>query len=251
LGPCGKGASSAPRRAPSTVHAPRTANGSAKPAPAYARRVLHWQRASIQKRVPIEETDVLARPEFVSLYELVTRRIRAANTMFGNNVKLVLRQLDAEHWALLPLPYLLVVPTVTRPEVTRPQAEDFDTIVVPRSVTLIAQLDGRGSEAEHAAAADIELAERQLIFALVNWRPTECYKATIYAGMRLAGSRLPDVKTSFVFIFPEEIGLPDEEVGLGELEPNFVVNVNAGCCPPDEVVAGEVPPICVTPNRRI
>jgi hypothetical protein len=202
--------------------------------------------------VPIEETDVLARPEFVSLYELVTLRIRAAGTVFGDNVKLVLRQREDEHWSRLPLPYLLVVPTVTRPEPVRPHSEDDDTIVVPRSVTLIAQLDGRGSEAEHAAAADIELAERQLIFALVNWRPTECYKATMYAGMRLAGSRLPDVKTSFVFIFPEEIGLPDQTVGLDELElDRFVVNFSAGCCPPDEPVVGEVPPVCVTPNRRI
>lgn len=199
---------------------------------------------------------MLARPDGfgMSLYEGVTRRIRSVNTIFGDNVKLVLRQLEAEHWSLLPLPYLLVVPTVTRPEISRPASEDYDSIIVPRSVTLIAQLDGRGSEAEHLAALDIEIAEKQLIQALVNWRPTECYKATQYAGMRLAGSRLPDVKTSFVFVFPEEIGLPDEMIGLEEEAvalDRIVVNMSTGCCPEEAPPAGNVPPICATPQRRM
>jgi hypothetical protein len=198
---------------------------------------------------------MLERPQYVSLYELVTRRIRSVNTIFGNNVKLVLRQQDDEHWALLPLPYLLVVPTVTRPETERPHMEDTDILVVPRSVTLIAQLDGRGSEAEHLAAADIELAEKQLIWALCNWRANSCYYPTMYQGMRLAGSRLPDVKCSFVFLCPEQVGLPDELVGINEelVElDRIIVNTNGGYCPPDEPpLAGDVPPICVTPQRRL
>src|SRR5262245_5059368 len=47
------------------------------------------------------------RPVLVSLYERVTRRLRAARTLFGDNVKLILRQLDEEQFALLKPPYLL------------------------------------------------------------------------------------------------------------------------------------------------
>lgn len=194
-------------------------------------------------------------PAYQSLYELIVRRLRLVPTIFGQNVKLVLRQREEEHWSSLPLPYLLVVPTVTRPETARPQMEIDDILVVPHSVTFVAQLDGRGSEAEHLAAADIEVAEKQLIWALLPWRPTACYMATQYSGFRVSGSRLPDVKVSFVFIFPEEVGLPDEVViGIDEAEELEVgrIAVNVGgtpCCPPDEP-PGAVPPINVFPQPR-
>src|SRR5262245_45216161 len=119
----------------------------------------------------------LTPPRIDSLYNLITRRIRSANTIFGDNVKLVLRQLEDEQWAKLPLPYLLVVPTQTRPTTQRKDTDsEVDSIVSPRTVALIAQLDGRGSEAEHLAAIDIETAEKQLIYILVNWRPLQHYK---------------------------------------------------------------------------
>lgn len=198
---------------------------------------------------------MLARPEFVSLFELVTRRLRAVHTIFGDNVKLVLRQLEEEHWSLLQLPYLLVVPTVGRTETGRAQMEGYDVLTVSRSITLIAQFDGRGSEAEHLAAADIELAEQQLIYALCNWRPGPCYAATQYGGMRLAGTRVPHVKTSYIFIFPEQVGIPDDVVGVdyegGGVDQVFI-NVNAGCCPPEELPpGGRLPPVSVTPTRRL
>jgi hypothetical protein len=149
-----------------------------------------------------------------SLYNLVVKRIRACNTLFQANVKLVLRQLPEDHWANLPLPYCLVVPTFTQPTVREPPYADLDTFVNPRRVTLIAQLDGRGSEAEWMAADDIELAEKQLIGCLVNWRPIKHYRPTIYAGMRLMGARIPDVKVSFSFVFYEEIAVADSSIGL-------------------------------------
>ena len=101
----------------------------------------------------------------VSLYELVTRRIRIAQTLFGQNVKLVLRQLEDEQWSLLTPPYLLVVPTMSRPQMKPPDSggSSIDQIINPRSITLIAQLPAHGSEAEWAAASDIELAEQQLL----------------------------------------------------------------------------------------
>src|SRR5215831_8413813 len=110
--------------------------------------------------------------EYQGLFNAVVHRLRAANTIFGENVKLVLRVMADEQWALLSLPYLLVVPTVTRIEGGRAPANvDFDSIVNPRAITLLAQFDGRGSEADWRAAMDIEIAERQLISTLVNWRP--------------------------------------------------------------------------------
>ena len=149
-----------------------------------------------------------------SLYNLIVKRIRACNTLFHDNVKLVLRQLPDEQWALLPLPYCLVVPTFSQPVVKEPPYADLDSFVNPRRVTLIAQLDGRGSEAEWMAADDIELAEKQLLGCLVNWRPVAHYRPTLYAGMRLMGSRIPDVKVSFAFVFYEEIKVADSSIGL-------------------------------------
>src|ERR1700754_5031016 len=143
------------------------------------------------------------------LYNAVVRRLRMSDTIFGDNVKLVLRQLSEEQWALLTLPYLLVVPTVTRVTGLKPQDQDLDSIINPRSITFIAQLDGRGSEADWMAAIDIELVEKQLISALVNWRPQGNYKPTAYAGMRVEATRAPQVKCAFVFTFYEELSIVD------------------------------------------
>jgi len=176
------------------------------------------------------------KPILDSLYNRVTRRVRAAHTIFGDNVKLVMRQLDQEHWSLLQLPYCLVVPTVTRPRLEVVD-QDRDSIINPRSITFICQLDGQGSEAEHLAANDIEIAEKQLIGALCNWRPARHYKPTAYGGMRLLATRAPDVKVSFVFVFYEEIVLFDVEE-IGELEPEILDSINVRvlgeCCPPGD-----------------
>jgi len=183
-----------------------------------------------------------------SLYEAVTRRIRAARTIFGDNVKLTMRQLDTEQWALLQLPYCLVIPTVTRPEI-RPADQDRETIINPRSVTMICQLDAHDSEAEWAAATDIEIAEKQLIGALANWRPAPHYKPTAYAGMRVMAARAPDVKVSFIFTFYEELYLfNDDDFAADAVQlDGFEVRVNDGCCPADDTdPCATVPPISVT-----
>lgn len=172
-----------------------------------------------------------------SLYNTVVQRIRQCETIFGAAVKLVLRQLPEDQWSVLPLPYLLVTPTFSQPQATQPPFNDIETIINPRRVTLIAQFDGRGSEAEWMAADDIEIAEKQLIGCLVNWRPLPHYRPTLYAGMRLLGARLPDVKAAFVFVFFEEIAVSDASIGLEaeqedllEIGDMFVRPVDYTCC---------------------
>jgi len=130
--------------------------------------------------------------------------------MFGQNVKLVLWQISEEQWSLLTLPYLLVIPTVTRVRPLRPADSAVDSIINPHSMTLVAQLDAKGSEAAWRAACEIEKAERQLIGTLVNWRPNFMYKPTAYGGMRIEGTRQPAVRVSFVYTFFEELFLSDE-----------------------------------------
>ena len=173
------------------------------------------------------------------LYNVVVRRLRAADTMFGQNVKLVLRQLSDEQWSLLTLPYLLAVPTVTRVRPSRPLDAAADSIINPHSMTFLAQFDGRGSEADWLAACDIEIAEKQLISCLVNWRPTFGYKPTAYGGMRIEATRAPHVKVSFVFTFFEELFISDEsdewrvQVGPGQPAAELgVVVVRPGPPPP-------------------
>jgi hypothetical protein len=169
-----------------------------------------------------------------SLFNAVVRRLRVKHTIFGDNIKLSLRQLEQEQWALLEAPYMLVVPTVVRIPQLRPIEVEAEDIVNPRSITFLAQLDARASECEWQAADDIELVEKQLINALVNWRPNEHFKPTQYAGMRIEGTRVPQVKVAFVFVFFEQIRFDCEpEVGpeCSELG-NIFVNVVSGCGPP-------------------
>lgn len=142
---------------------------------------------------------------YAGLFNAVVRRLRAADTIFGERIKLSLRQLSDEQYALLQAPYLLVVPTVTRVPNLRPMDQNYDSIINPRSIVFRAQLDGRGSEADWMAAVDIELVEKQLISALVNWRPQPNYRPTAYAGMRVEATLAPKVKVAFVFTFFEEL----------------------------------------------
>ena len=142
---------------------------------------------------------------FAGLFNAVVRRLRQSDTIFGDRIKLVLRQLSDEQYALLEAPYLLVVPTVTRVQNLKPVDQDYDSIINPRSIVFRAQLDGRGSEADWMAAVDIELVEKQLIAALVNWRPQGNYKPTAYAGMRVEATLAPKVRVAFVFTFFEEL----------------------------------------------
>src|SRR5262249_19528535 len=99
----------------------------------------------------------LVPPYVNSVYNIITRRLRLARTIFGDRIKLVLRQYDETHWSYLTKPYLLVVPRQTR----APRNVDIDYMAWddPREVTLVAQFDGRGSEAEYLAANDIDTAE--------------------------------------------------------------------------------------------
>ena len=189
-----------------------------------------------------------------SLWNIVTRRIRASGTIFGDRVKLVLRQSDLAHWAKLRLPYLLVVPMQTRPPTSL--NIDFMSFVNPRAVTLVAQFDGEGSEAEYAAANAIELAEKQLIFILANWTPEptgtfSAYRQTLYGGMRVQETREPHVKCHFYFTFQEEyvlieISEIDDADLLGGLG-RITVNVSDPCCVPyEEESSVSMPDICVT-----
>jgi hypothetical protein len=139
------------------------------------------------------------------LFNAVVRRLRESDTIFADRIKLVLRQLSEEQYALLQAPYLLVVPTVTRVPNLRPMDQDYESIINPRSIVFRAQLDGRGSEADWMAAVDIELVEKQLIASLVNWRPQPNYKPTAYAGMRVEATKAPQVRVGFVFTFFEEL----------------------------------------------
>jgi len=203
---------------------------------------------------PPVERPPLVPPYVNSVYNIITRRIRLARTIFGDRVKLVLRQVEDEHWARLPRPYLLVVPRQTR----QPREVDVDymSFVDPREVSFTAHFDGRMSEQEHLAANDIDTAERQLIFVLANWRPLPQYNPTLYSGMRIQGTRVPDVKVNYVFIFNEQIVLPDEppmfegeDDLLEELQLDGIgVHVNDPTCATC-VCEPELPPgpkICVT-----
>jgi|SRR5262245_11850934 len=166
-----------------------------------------------------------------SLYTKIVRRLREHDTMFKDNIKLSLRQISEDQWSRLPKPYLMVFPTLTRIR-TVIVDQPVPDILNPRSVTFVAQLDGRGSEHEWMACEDAELAEKQLIDVLVNWQPAKNYKPTVYGGMKVEGTRQPAVKIAFVFVFPEEIHFPEEtaaeECGEG-FEPRFHVRVATGC----------------------
>src|SRR5215475_9095862 len=117
---------------------------------------------------PVERPPVVP-PIVNSVYNVITRRLRLAPTIFADRVKLVLIQTETEQWAHLKRPYLLVVPT----QVRAPQKVDAElmSFIIPRSVAFIAHFDGRSSEADYLAANEIDTAERQLIHALAKWRP--------------------------------------------------------------------------------
>jgi hypothetical protein len=155
-------------------------------------------------------------PRFNSVYNMITRRLRAANTLFGDRVKLFLRQIEDEQWSKLKRPYLLVVPR----QVSRPREIDIDymSFVNPREVMFIAQFDDRMSEASYLAANDIDTAEAQLIKVLCNWMPLVNYKPTLYNGMRIQSTKAPDVKVAYTFIFYETVVLPDEAPIFDESE---------------------------------
>jgi len=179
--------------------------------------------------------NAIAPPRTESLFNVVTRRLRAAGTIFGDRVKLDLRQLPEDHWSFLERPYLLVNPVQTRPS----REIDEDSMINSRLIQFVAQFDGRGSEAEHLAAIDIETAENQLIFVLANWMPGGLrfgYRPTTYAGMRISGTREPDVKVIYSFSFNEQIVLPLDAPSFGEDDDvGFVfdgvtVHVSDPCC---------------------
>ncbi len=171
-----------------------------------------------------------------SLYNVATKRIRASDTMFEDRVKLQLRPAGDEQWALLAMPYLLVCPTITRPQMVYPD-QDQEQFINPRSIGLIAQLDGGGSEADWEAANQIELAEKQQLACLFNWRPFRNFKPTVYMGMRFLAARAPAVKVAFTFVCLEQVVQQDETTGLDGCTylDRVIVNPITGCpCPPPE-----------------
>lgn len=156
-------------------------------------------------------------PDGDSLYGRVVRRIRAANTVFKDNVKLSLRQSDEEQLSRLAKPFALVVPTIDRP-LASPVINDYASVTAPRSIAIIAQFDGFSSDQEHLAAAAIEVARYQLLNCLVNWRPFPHYDATGYGGMRIEAVKAPAVRVSFVFLFNEHLnfsGCESDDCGAG------------------------------------
>ena len=149
-------------------------------------------------------------PEDDSLFAAVVRRIRAAKTLLGDNVKLSLRQVDEDQLSRLSKPYGLVVPTVDRPP-NRPVLNDYDRIQAPRSIAIICMFDGLNSDQEHKAAATVEKVRYQLLDTLVNWRPFPHFAAAGYGGMRIEAVAAPAVRVSFVFTFYEDLGFSCED----------------------------------------
>lgn len=159
-------------------------------------------------------------PPPLGLLDFIVFRIRAADTIFGQNVKLSLSMPTDEQWSMLPTPYLLVSPTTTRIEGTGRAVNG--EIVLPRSVTLLAQISGHGTEADWAAASAAEIAELQLISILVGWEPRPVLKTkgggtvprrflpTTFNGSRLAATRGPNVVWVLVFQFPEQLFIEPE-----------------------------------------
>jgi len=192
-------------------------------------------------------------PNDDSIYNVITRRIRRAKTIFGDRVKLVLRQVDESHWSKLQRPYLLVVPR----QVRQPRELDVDymSFVNPREVTFIAQFDARGSEQEYMAANDMDTAERQLIYVLAKWQPQTLYrgyKPTLYGGCRIQATRAPDVKVHYIFVFNEVVIRRDDVVIDEELEELVLDHINVNAIDPNCLTCAEeaeLPPgpeICVT-----
>ena len=173
-------------------------------------------------------------PEGESLFGQIVKRLRAADTLLGQNIKLSMRQIDEEQLSRLPLPWALVVPTVDRPP-NRAVVNDYDVIVAPRSVAIIGQFDGGNSDQEHKAAASIEVVRYQLLDTLVNWRPFAHYEATGYGGMRVEAVKAPAVRVSFVFTFYEGLNFTCEDDGCDEPESGamrFVVKPVPDCGEP-------------------
>jgi hypothetical protein len=181
-----------------------------------------------------QEVAALGTPD--SLYNKITRRIRACGTIFGEQVKLVVRVLDEEHWALMNPPYLLVIPVADKVKPFAPD-QDQEFFTIPRMVNFIAQLDGQDSECDWKAADQIELAEKQLCLVLVNWHPDRTYGPTVYNGMKVQATRAPAVRVAFSFTFLEQIVFCDETMGdqgCSYLNRLFI-NVQSGCpCPPPD-----------------
>lgn len=180
-----------------------------------------------------------------SINNVVVRRLRAAGTMFGDRVKLVLRPDEIDHWTFLKKPYLLVVPTQTR----NPRKLDLNepmSFINPRELTLVAQFDDRGSEASYLAANDIDTAESQLIQVLANWLPVTigiAYEPTLYGGMRLQATRAPDVKVNYMFTVQEwkVIVSPDIDgdstIDDAAIDARFDIHVQDPCaCLPCEII---------------
>lgn len=186
--------------------------------------------------------------DYDCLYNVVIRRMRALDTIFGDRVKLVLRQIADQQYSFLELPYLLVVPTTSRPSTTTVQQEQA-FLDVPRAIVFIAQLAERHGDDDHLAACDIELAEKQLLGALFNWRPAPWYAPTVYAGMQVQGTRAPEVKVAFTFHFVEQFGACEEEPLCDEPEFAAILNRITFCqqnpcgepCPPQTQSADEWP----------
>lgn len=196
-----------------------------------------------------DEEPCLLPPARPSVFKDIVRRIRAANTIFEDRVKLELRQSDMDHWSQLKLPYLLVVPMQTR----TPTGLDIDymSFVNPRVVAMVAQFEDCNSGGSWMAADAIEQAERELIWVLVNWSPKGTpisrYLPTLYGGSRIIGTRAPDVKVSYNFIVREEVVLPQEAPHFGEdelaerpFETDITLNIRDSCCvvPEEPELAG-------------
>src|SRR5262245_51659186 len=112
------------------------------------------------------------RPDAPGLFTMIVQRLRAAQTMFDDRVKLVLVQEDDEQFSALKMPYLLVIPTVERPRLTVPD-QDMTEIIVPRHIAMVGQFDAGATDLANGAgwgAADqIDNARTQLMLSLINW----------------------------------------------------------------------------------
>lgn len=157
---------------------------------------------------PPDRSPAFVPPRINSVNNQIVQRLRIAGTIFDDRVVLSLRQIEDENYLRLKRPYLVVVPRQIRSP-RRISGDDL-SFSNPREIVLLAHFDDRQSKDSHLAANDIDTAERQLIYVLVNWMPREWFAPTLYGGSVIQSTRVPDVRVAYSFMFYEQYSVPEE-----------------------------------------
>lgn len=152
------------------------------------------------------------RPAQASVFADAVRRLRGYGSIFGDRVKLSLRERNDENQlSRLTPPYAQLIPTVDRPRNTRPPDQPVETLDIPRSFVVMANFDAKDSNDEFLAIDQAEEARMQLISCFVNWQPRQNYKPTQYQGSRVISLDGPNVVMAFVFTLQEQLTACDDE----------------------------------------